>query len=61
MNININELTDEKIQGIIDEATLRCYIYNRKRSPEFTVEQWAKVFGQDTYLYELEMQRRLNK
>lgn len=58
MNININKLTDEKIHNIIDEAILRCYIYNRKRSPQFTVDQWAKVFGMDAYLYEIEMQKR---
>jgi hypothetical protein len=59
--ISINDVTQENITPIIDELILRSYIYNRQRSPDIPVERWAKVFGQDTYLYELEMQRRLKK
>ena len=59
--ISINDVTQENITPIIDELILRSYIYNRQRSTEIPVEQWTKVFGQDAYLYELEMQRRLKK
>lgn len=63
ININPQDLNHDKIIGIIDELTLRCYIYNRQRSPEISVDQWAnpKVFGQNAYLYEIEMQRRTKK
>jgi hypothetical protein len=57
----INNITQDNITPIIDELILRSYIYNRQRSPDVSVEQWSKVFGQDAYLFELEMQRRLNK
>ena len=60
-HININDVTQENITPIIDELILRSYIYNRQRNPDIPVERWAKVFGQDAYLYELEMQRRINK
>lgn len=59
--INVKDVTRENIAPIINELILRSYIYNRQRSPEISVEQWATVFGQDAYLYELEMQRRLNR
>jgi hypothetical protein len=59
--ININDITQENITPIIDELILRSYIYNRQRSPEIPVDQWTRVFGQDAYLYELEIQRRLKE
>ncbi len=59
MIINVAELTDQDLRHVIDDAILKCYIYNRQRSPQYTVDQWAKVFGIDAYLYELEYQKNL--
>jgi len=57
MKINVAELTDHDLRYVIDDAILRCYIYNRQRSPQYTADQWTRVFGIDAYLYELEYQR----
>lgn len=56
--IHIKDLNHNKITGIIDELVLRSYIYNRQYSPDISVGQWTKVYGQNAYLYEIEMQRR---
>lgn len=29
---------------LIDDATYRCYCYNRKRAPDITPEQWQGLF-----------------
>ncbi len=58
IEINAADLNEGNIPCLIDELILRNYIYNRGYSPDISVEKWAKIYGENAFLYEKEYQRR---
>lgn len=58
--LNLSTATRIDIDNTIDELVYLSYKWNRQRSPQWTVEQWSKVYGITTPLMELRYQAENN-
>ena len=60
MKEEIINKTPEQIQDIVDNCVYASYKWNRTQFPEWSVDQWAKLFGMDAYLMELKYKEEMD-
>lgn len=51
-NLQGSVLNMEHIKKIIDDMVYLNYRFNRERSPEITLDQWRKIYGDRVDVYE---------